>query len=154
VRFARISPSNIGTLSGAKELYSRIVTAAREVCEVYRSMDSLDEEPFIRCYAEMIAAAVPWAMTTGNPWPLARLQKATREHLPVGVRGWPTSSKLRTAIDIQRVPIDPSGGRRRQKRKCTADVVGLCDSLQRLHAKDGFPTILRLCEAVLPGNIE
>jgi UrcA family protein len=49
---------DIDSVSGVQTLYGRIVQAAREVCEAFRSMDSLYEEPFKVCYAKVIAAAV------------------------------------------------------------------------------------------------
>jgi UrcA family protein len=49
---------DINTAVGAQILYDRIGKAARELCEFYRSMDSLYEEPFKSCYAKAVSESV------------------------------------------------------------------------------------------------
>ena len=49
---------DINTAAGARVLYERIGKAAREICEAFRSMDSLYEKPFEACYAKTVADSV------------------------------------------------------------------------------------------------
>jgi UrcA family protein len=49
---------DIDSVSGARMLYERMSNAVRELCEPFRAMDSLYEEPFNRCYARTLSDAV------------------------------------------------------------------------------------------------
>jgi UrcA family protein len=49
---------DIDSVAGARTLYLRMSDAVRQICEPFRSMDSLYEEPFNRCYAKTLSDAV------------------------------------------------------------------------------------------------
>jgi UrcA family protein len=49
---------DINGVAGAKALYGRLRAAAREVCEPVRTLDSMYQEVFERCYAEAMSQAV------------------------------------------------------------------------------------------------
>jgi UrcA family protein len=49
---------DIDSMAGARTLYERMSMAVRELCEHFRAMDSLYEDPFKRCYAKTMSDAV------------------------------------------------------------------------------------------------